>query len=68
MSNSMDIDTSNCTINYTNTSLNLQEIPFPLQRQMPYREGIITLTIDYGKLAKQMYCWNWNELNEWFNK
>jgi hypothetical protein len=67
MSNSMDIDTSNCTINYTNTSLNLQEIPFPLQRQMPYREGIITLTIDYGKLAKQMYCWTWNELNGWFN-
>ena len=67
MSNSMDIDTSNCTINYTNTSLNLQEIPFPLQRQMPYREGIITLTIDYGKLAKQMYYWTWNELNGWFN-
>ena len=67
MSNSMDIDTSNCTINYTNTSLNLQEIPFPLQRQMPYREGIITLTIDYGKLAKRMYCWTWNELNGWFN-
>ena len=67
MSNSMDIDTSNCTINYTNTSLNLQEIPFPLQRQMPYREGIITLTIDYGKLSKKMYYWTWNELNGWFN-
>ena len=67
MSNKIDINTSNCTINYTNTSLNLQEIPFPLQRQMPYREGIITLTIDYGKLAKQMYCWTWNELNGGFN-
>ena len=67
MSNKIDINTSNCTINYTNTSLNLQEIPFPLQRQMPYREGIITLTIDYGKLAKQMYCWTWNGLNGWFN-
>ena len=64
----MDIDTSKCEINYTDTSIKLNEIPFPLQRQMPYRDGIITLMIDYGKLGKQMYCWTWNELNEWFKK
>lgn len=59
----MDIDTSNCIIEY-NTSEPLLDIPFPLQRQMPYRDGIITLTIDYGKLSKQMYCFTWNELNK----
>jgi hypothetical protein len=64
----MDVDTLKCEINYTDTSIKLKEIPFPLQRQMPYRDGIITLIIDYGKLGKQMYCWTWNELNEWFNK
>lgn len=59
----MDIDTSNCIIEYR-TDLPLLDIPFPLQRQMPYREGIITLTINYDKLNKEMYCFTWNELNQ----
>ena len=57
------IDTSNYKVNYVDTSIKIKDIPFPLQRQMPYRDGIVTLTVDYGKLGKLMYCWTWNELN-----
>jgi len=47
---------------------NYKEIPFPLKRQMPFKDGTLTLTIDYGELGKQMECYYFNELNDFYKQ
>lgn len=51
-------------IDAVNTLSYYEPIAFPLRREMLYRDGIVTITVDYGKLGKQMECWYWNELCE----
>lgn len=43
---------------------NTIEIPFPLKREVAFQDGIITVTVNYGKLNEQMKCWTENNLRD----
>jgi hypothetical protein len=55
------MDENTTVITSTNTNTNYVEIPFPLKRSCYYKEGILTITVDFGKIFKQMQFWNSNQ-------
>lgn len=64
MRNGLTLDEITSIGNFIDPTNNLVEIPFPLKREVWYYENspIISITINYEKVNKELDCYKENEL------